>query len=227
MDPSVDLRIIEWVKKNIPSYVDRKLKESIKVGPQGEKGDAGPEGKQGPIGPKGPKGDTGATGPQGPQGPVGPKGEDGRPGEDGAAGKDGRGIEKITQDPINRERLTFKFSDGTEQVVVVPRIRGSGGIKKVVVADPSAGIPSVRITNTDTMITEDDDIIVVTGDAVITLPLTSEKTFRVKRFGDTITVSVIAAGGKLIDDTTTRIFNVDLWAEDYHYVPDQNSWVVL
>ena len=100
------------------------------IGPEGPKGDIGPQGEQGPKGDTGPQGLQGIQGEKGDTGPQGPKGDKGEPGTNGSDGKDGISPTVSTELISGGNRVTFTYSDGkTETIVVMNGEPGQGGPK--------------------------------------------------------------------------------------------------
>ena len=208
--------------------------ESI-VGPRGERGLRGLPGEKGDPGPRGERGLRGFKGERG------PRGEKGDPGADGKAltwrGPWAEGQRYGLNDLVQRLGSTYicrrshvsssrtppEFSRDEWDLFASRGAAGTGGSTEL----PS--VPSdtnVRIVGADSAITENDDILIVTAEATVTLPsaLVINKTFRIKRSGPgDVTVDVV--GGQSIDGEAAQVLNVNYAAIDVH--SDGSNWVIL
>lgn len=139
----------------------------------------GEKGEQGEVGPQGLQGRSGDKGETGPPGPVGRSGDDGKDGKDG---KDG--VSVIDIETNADDSLSFRLSDGTEQVVDLPLTTTDKS--DTYISTTSGHKDSVAYTQvTDALYTVPvESLIVGTNifgcdageDMLITLPLNSDPT---------------------------------------------------
>ena len=131
----------------------------------------------------------------------------------------------------NNGKLTLFFDDGKrivtnaiEQVINIEQTVGVKNIYGDFVSTPPQDI-AVRFVSANTTITDSDDILIVTQEAIVTLPVTSEKTFRIKRSGPG-NVTVMPQLGSTIEYVTDQVMNINLYSIDVHFDGIDN-WVVL
>lgn len=227
------------LNKTASSQIDKEVERREKLrGPQGPQGE---QGLQGPVGP---------VGPQGPVGPMGPKGEDGKPGEAGRDGKDGKdgkkgekGEKGNTGDKgdegigfsVDRKPLAILdnvlwayLSDGREVRVgrISPgTVRSPASSSRTVVFNGDtggSGIPQVKYVSSDYTVQNKDEVIVVTAEATITLPVPAGSKpgtpKRIKRAGSgSVTVTPV--------DNDGYILNVNYQAVDVQWTGTE--WISL
>lgn len=197
------------------------------------KGDPGPPGPPGPPGSPG-KSIKGDPGPPGPPGLPGPPGVAVK-GDPGKNGKDADPSWRIIDSRWMNGHLFLIYADGHElDLGQIRRMEHGDGRSYVatVMVDPGPGgnngaiTQNVRIVDADYQIVADDDIILVTEEAVITLPaLSSTKTFRIKRTGTgDVTVTPLTVG-PTIDGDPDKVLNLQWYSIDVR--SDGTDWVVL
>lgn len=217
--------------------------ESI-VGPPGPAGRDGRDGQDGKsiVGPKGDKGDPGLPGRDGKDGEsiVGPRGERGLPGKDGVDGKIGamgeRGPRGERGEKGDRGReivdkawrdghLWLLFNDGFE--LDLGQLKETiGGRSSTVLGAISVGTKqNVKVVSADYQIKENDDIILVSAAAMVTLPsIRTKKPFRIKRTGSG-DVTVQPQGSATIDGVVNKVINLQYYSVDVH--SDGTNWIIL
>lgn len=165
----------------------------------------------------------------------------------GTPGDSGRGIASAQVDRAGDLWITYSDGDkanvghvrgkdgkdatSTERVAVISNGRPGLNADEVLQlieehAGGGASAPNVRIVSADTNVTADDDVLIVTAAATVTLMPAADRTrvVRVKRFGSG-NVVVAAQSGELIDGADSWIINTQYDSLDAF--PFGSSWARL
>lgn len=140
---------------------------------------------------------------------------------------------KIPDHQVKNGEIRFEKPDGSWgpwiRVAESKVIHTGGGISQsqIDIIVGSSKERNVRITNTDTTVLPDDDIIIVTGAATVTLPdgFTFDKLIKIKRSG-AFDVTVQGVLGQLVEGEAFRVINVNLYALELRF-DEVNTWVEL